>query len=85
MSKKTATPPKEKSGLQTLLLAACPPDAETGRVNVSVLAKHLGLSPQGVYKWIRQGWIPGNRAREIVELSQGRVKRKDILEFTIPR
>lgn len=63
---------KNLGKLQTLLLSACPP-AESGRVSIPVLAKHLNVSNQYVYKWISDQRVPPAFAKRIVELSAGRV------------
>lgn len=53
--------------LHELLIKACPPDKQ-GRKSISILAANLGLSFQGVYRWVEAGRIKPDRAREISEL-----------------
>lgn len=66
--------------LHSLLLLACPPD-EKGKRSIPVLARALGISNEGIYKWIRQERMPSKRARQIVEMSGGRASIDDFFPF----
>lgn len=75
---------QELGGLQDLLLKACPPDAETQRISIPVLAGHLNQSSASIYKWIKQGWLPNDKAMKIIKLSGGKVSRKEFFPFVLP-
>lgn len=82
MSETTLSPPhafsrhKDLGKLQALLLTACPPDA-SGKSSIPVLAKHLGVSNQYLYKWIDTGRVPPNFVTPLVTLGEGRVSLED--------
>lgn len=59
--------------LYELLIRAAPPD-ETGTKSIRTLAQALGLSRWAVYKWIKTERVRPKRAREIVEIAEGRVQ-----------
>jgi len=63
---------KDLGELQYLLLTACPPD-KRGKASVPVLAQHLGVSHQYVYRWIEEDRVPADFVRPLVEMSNGRV------------
>lgn len=67
---------KSLGPLHDLLLEACPPD-EDGVKSIPILAVALGMSPYGVYKWIRNTKVPPDKAVKIVDVGQGRVKLED--------
>lgn len=71
---------KELGPLQDLLLKACPPDSE-GKRSIPVLAKHLGLSNQYVYRWIKDASVPAKYVRKLVEIADGRVSFSDFHEY----
>lgn len=77
----TAIEHRHKNGgpLHDLLLRACPPIEETK--SIANLAAQIGVSAAGVHKWIRKGVIPPKRAKEIVEISAGRVTLADFDPF----
>lgn len=66
--------------LHDLMLDACPPD-DQGRRSIPVLAAMLGISNEGVYRYIRQGRLPARRAKQISDLSEGRVSFEDFLPY----
>jgi hypothetical protein len=57
--------------LHDLLLKACPPDANN-TVSISILARQIDHTPQGLQRWISRNSIPPKKAKMIVELSQAR-------------
>lgn len=71
-----ATPEDAPSGLQTLLLRAVP-ENDFGNKTLTHLAATLNISRWSITKWIRKGKIPPERAMQIVEISEGRVKIED--------
>lgn len=44
----------------------------------SAVARHFGISPQAVYKWLYKGVLPVKRARGLEQLSLGRITRQDL-------
>lgn len=75
---------QELGGLQDLLLKACPPDAENGRISIPVLARHLQLSPACIYKWIASGVLPNDQAMRILKLAEGKVTREEFFVYVLP-
>lgn len=73
---------KDLGPLQDLLLRVCPPDRD-GAISVPILSRHLEMSPWGVYKWIRNAKIPGNKVTRLVELSAGRVRLDELLPYVL--
>lgn len=76
-------PPSDEErsdALQALLTKACVPDAK-GKQNIEVLARRHAISFQSVYKWIKKGRIEPDRAKEIVDKSEGRVKIEEFTPF----
>lgn len=63
---------KDLGPLHRLLLEACPPN-EDGDRSITILAKALGMSSWGIFKWIRNGRIPPRQAANVVDVSQGKV------------
>lgn len=66
---------KVQGPLHNVLTRALPDmvDAENGMCNLHTLAKALGLSPQGVYKWMkpnRPNRLPKSQIEKIVKLSE---------------
>lgn len=77
-------------GLQTVLLRSCPPDLIDGSVSITRLSEHIDVTPQGIYRWLRKGaivqgapmgQIPVEQARRIADLSEGRTRFEDFLDF----
>lgn len=64
------------------------PDLRTARDNVFDVAAFsalVGMTEEGVYKWLRADSLPGRRARQIVELAnEGRRKPVVTLEAFLP-
>jgi hypothetical protein len=50
-------------------------------IHVALLADHLGMSREGVYKWLRADKISTRGAAAICKLSRGRLTRQDFLPF----
>jgi hypothetical protein len=63
---------KELGALSELLLECCP-ETEDGPPSLPRLAKHLGISYQYVYRWVKEDRVPPNFVRHLTELSAGRV------------
>lgn len=63
--------------LYELLIRACPPAGPNGSRSISLLAAKLGMSDWGVRKWIRDGTLPGRRAKQIVDLGNTQVSLAD--------
>lgn len=45
--------------------------------NQAALARGLGVTEQAICKWVKQGWVPVRRAKQIEELTG--VPRKDLI------
>ena len=71
---------KQLGPLQDLLLKACPPDAE-GKKSIPVLAKHLDVSHQYVYRWIADDAVPPRFVKRLVEISGGAVSLEEFHPF----
>ncbi|MCQ4311713.1 helix-turn-helix domain-containing protein [Pseudomonas stutzeri] len=71
---------KNLGELQDLLLRACPPDS-TGKRSIPVLAKHLGVSNQYVYRWIEEKSVPPKYVTKLVEISDEQVSFSDFHKF----
>jgi hypothetical protein len=69
-----------ENDLHRLLLFAVPSDSN-GHKTIVNLAKLLGMSRSSIWKWVRAGRIPPNRALQIVHLSEGRVSREDFMGY----
>lgn len=74
---------KDLGKLQDLLLLACPA-GENGKRSIPVLAKHLGVSNQYVYRWIEDGVVPPKFVRKLVDMSDGRVGLESFHPFVFP-
>lgn len=70
--------------LQDLLLKACPPAKDSGRVSIPVLAAQLGITASYVYKWIEQNQVPPKYVRKIVEISNGELTLEDFHPYVFP-
>lgn len=44
----------------------------------TALGALVGLTPQAIQKWAAQGWVPGERCREVEELLRGEVTRYEL-------
>lgn len=64
---------KELGELQDLLLECCP-ETDDGAPSLPRLAKHLDISHQYVYRWVKDNKVPPNFVRQLTELSEGRVE-----------
>lgn len=71
---------KQLGTLQDLLLEACPPN-DKGKRSIPVLAKHLGVSNQYVYRWIEDKSVPPKFVRKLVDMADGRVGLDDFHPF----
>lgn len=58
--------------LHDLLLRACPPNAE-GEKSITILSRKLKLSASAIHRWIKRNKIPPLRAKQVVDVSGGRV------------
>lgn len=76
----TDTRQEPQTSLKDVLLKACPPD-EHGEKSINRLARALDMTSQAVYKWIEIERIPGPQAQRIIDLSEGRITRKDLMDF----
>jgi hypothetical protein len=76
----TARKYKELGPLHDLLLKACPPD-ENGVTSIPILARSLGMSAWGVFKWIKADKIPPRQAARISQMSDGRVSLDDFTPY----
>jgi len=72
----------DRGPLQAMLLDACPPNAE-GAVSIVILSEAMKLSNWAVYRWIETGRVPANRARQLVDVSEGRITLDRVLPFVI--
>lgn len=79
-SKPVIVTKKQLGPLHDLLLRACPPD-ENREKSIYVLADRLGIRPYAIYKWIRNGRIPPNRAKEIVHIAEGEVSLSEFSPY----
>lgn len=71
---------KQLGELQDLLLRACPVN-DKGKRSIPVLAKHLGVSTQYVYRWIDDKSIPPKFVRRLVDMGDGKVTLDDFHKF----
>jgi hypothetical protein len=68
--------------LYELLHRALPDHSNThGQLNVCAVATTLGLSTEGVYKWLRVDRITPDGAKAVVRVAEGRVSESDFLPF----
>ncbi len=74
---KTINDPK---GLKPILLDLCPPDKK-GHRSIAKLAKKLGMSSYGIYKWINSGRIPPEQVNVLVKFSKGKLTHQDLHKF----
>lgn len=73
---------KDLGPLGALLLLACPP-AEDGTKSIPVLAAAIGYTAPGVYKWIAAERITWEGAKKVIEVSEGRVTREQLLPYVL--
>lgn len=69
-------PEDAENGLHVLLLRAVPKN-EYGNKTLSELSRLIHVSKWAIRKWINKSKIPPERAKQIVDLSQNRVRLKD--------
>lgn len=69
-------PEDASNALHTLLLKAVP-ENEHGNKTLAELARIIRVSRWAIRKWINKEKIPPERAQQIVNLSEGRVKLED--------
>lgn len=69
--------------LHKLLLKACPADKNGPGSIKSTLAPALGVTHQYIYRWIEDGRVPAKFFTKIIETSEGRVSREELLDFVI--
>lgn len=70
----------QESELYQLLMRAAPYD-RFGRKTVPELARALGMSRWGVYKWLKHERIRPERVKQIVDISEGRVTLADFERY----
>jgi len=56
---------------------------DTGRFDVPRFATDLGMSNEGIYKWLRANKISPEGAKKVVALSRGRAKIEDFTKFVL--
>ena len=61
---------KNMGPLHDTLIRACPPDPE-GFKSIPILAVRLEMSAYGIYKWIKAGKLPPDKAKRVVEMNNG--------------
>lgn len=71
---------KEMGPLQDVLLKFCPPD-ENGRRSIPLMAAALGISTQALYAHIRKKSLPVRRAKQVVQMSEGKITLLDLEEY----
>ena len=71
---------KDAGPLHDLLIRACPPNRK-GQKSIPVLAKAMELTKWNIYKWIKRGRVPPERAEEIVKLANGSVALEEFFPF----
>lgn len=54
-----------------------------GQLNVTSLAKTLGMSRMSVYRWLHEDKLSPNAAKLIVAESSGAIKDEDMLAFVL--
>lgn len=72
--------PDKSESLHQLLVKACPPNTK-GNQSIPVLAKAMKLTKWNVYKWIKRGRVPPDRAEQIVKLAKGSVTLEEFFPF----
>lgn len=75
---------KDLGELHKLLLKACPAKALAAGSIRSTLAPALGVSHQYVYRWIEENRVPPKFVAPLVEISQGRVSREELIPYAVP-
>jgi len=70
-----------KGGLQHLLLRSCPPGVLDGTQSIPLLAQHLDMTSQGIYRWIEKGRIPAKQARKVAAKSGGRTTFEEFVQY----
>lgn len=69
-------PEDADNDLHVLLLRAVPVN-KNGNKTLSELSRLIKVSKWGIRKWINSKKIPPERAKQIADLSEGRVKHND--------
>lgn len=68
------------TGLHEILLRAVPANAH-GRKTILHLSKLMGVSKQVVWHWIKKDFLTPERAKQVVDLSEGRVSLDELHRF----
>jgi len=74
------SPNEAGTELHRLILVAVPPNPE-GAKTITHAAKCMGINKATIWQWIKLDRIPPTRAREIVEMGQGRVSLDQLHRF----
>lgn len=69
-------PEDAENELHVLLLRAVP-ENKHGNKTVAELCRLIHVSKQAVHKWVRKGKLRPERAKQIADLSEGRVKLEE--------
>lgn len=75
---------KKPMGKLHVLLANSFPTKRTAAysvLNIEWLAEKLGMSEEGVYKWLREDRIPFKRAKQIAKMRECTAEFEDFLPF----
>lgn len=75
-----ASPEDAEKELHRLLLRAVP-ENQHGNKTISHLASLLECTRATIFNWINDDKLPAHRAKQVVELSEGRVTLDDFHKF----
>lgn len=78
-----SSPDDAAKEIHRLLLVAVPVN-EHGNKTILHLAKLLKVSKATIWRWIELERIPPDRAKKVVDLSEGRVSLDDFHRFVYP-
>ena len=67
--------------LYDVLRKTFPDYVDRGRLDVPEFAEALGMSHEGVYKWLRANKLTPKNAKRLAEMSEGRATLKDFQKF----